>query len=55
MVMGLARKGPSESLCLNEIKVETETEIELVRLQRFHQLTSVAFGATSFPRKEADE
>ena len=27
---------------------------KLIRLRRFQQLTSVAFGATSFPRKEAN-
>ena len=26
-----------------------------IRLRRFHQLTSVAYGATSFPRKEAND
>ena len=47
-------QSPSESLCLLSQTSPFGKGGLTISLRRTHQLTSVAYGATSFPRKEAN-
>ena len=46
---------PDRVVALGRLPPSQSGDVRWASLRRFHQLTSVAYGATSFPRKEANQ